>query len=236
MEAVSACWQQESIVHLLIAAAGSGRRMGADRNKLLLNLRGRPLLAWTLEAACAAEGIRWIGVIGQPADHQEMTSLLQEAPKPVAWIEGGGTRQESVERGLAALPADAEHVLIHDGARCLVDPHLFDRCAAAGRGGEAVVAAAPVTDTIKRVDGQGLITDTLDRAELWAAQTPQGFAVAALREGHAQARALGWSVTDDAALFERLGRSVRVLDAGAANLKVTTPFDLAVAEALLAQR
>ena len=236
MEAVSDCWQQESLVHLLIAAAGSGRRMGADRNKLLLKLRGRPLLAWTLAAACAAEGIRWIGVIGQPADHGEISSILQAAPRSVAWIEGGSTRQESVERGLAALPGDAEHVLIHDGARCLVDPQLFDRCAAAVQGGEAVIAAAPVTDTIKRVDERGLIKETQDRAQLWAAQTPQGFAVAALREGHAQARALGWSVTDDAALFERLGWPVRVLDAGSANLKVTTPFDLIVAEAVLAQR
>jgi 2-C-methyl-D-erythritol 4-phosphate cytidylyltransferase len=236
MEAVSACWQQESLVHLLIAAAGSGRRMGADRNKLLLNLRGRPLLAWTLESAFAAENIRWIGVIGQPGDHGEIAPLLQGSPKPVAWIEGGSTRQESVERGLVALPADAEHVLIHDGARCLVDPGLFDRCAAAVLAGDAVIAATPVTDTIKRVDGLGLITDTPDRAALWAAQTPQAFAVAALREGHAQARKLGWSVTDDASLFERLGWPVRVLDAGPANIKVTTPFDLTVAEAVLAQR
>ena len=236
MEAVSDCCQQESLVHLLIAAAGSGRRMGADRNKLLVKLRGRPVLAWTLEAACAAESIRWIGLIGQPADHAEMTSLLQAASKPVAWIEGGSTRQESVERGLAALPGDAEYVLIHDGARCLVDPQLFERCSAAVQAGEAVIAAAPVTDTIKRVDQRGLIIDTPERAALRAAQTPQGFAVAALREGHAQARALGWSVTDDAALFERLGWPVRVLDAGSANLKVTTPFDLAVAEVVLAQR
>ena len=236
MEAVSDCWQQESLVHLLIAAAGSGRRMGADRNKLLLMLRGRPLLAWTLRSAFAAEAIAWIGVIGQPGDQNEIAPLLQGASKPVAWIEGGSTRQESVERGLAALPGDVEHVLIHDGARCLVDPSLFNRCAAAVLDGDAVIAATPVTDTIKRVDSGGLIAETPDRAELWAAQTPQGFAVSALREGHAKARAHGWSVTDDASLFERLGWPVRVLDAGPANIKVTTPFDLTVAEAVLAQR
>ena len=236
MEAVSDCWQQESLVHLLIAAAGSGRRMGADRNKLLLKLRGRPLLAWTLESAFAAEAIGWIGVVGQRVDHSEISALLQGAPKPVAWIEGGRTRQESVERGLEALPSDAEHVLIHDGARCLVEPSLFNRCTAVVRGGDAVIAATPVTDTIKRVDEGGTITETPDRAQLWAAQTPQGFAVAALREGHAQARAHGWAVTDDASLFERLGWPVRVLDAGPANIKVTTPFDLTVAEAVLAQR
>ena len=180
--------------------------------------------------------IRWIGVIGQPADHAEMTPLLQSAFKPVVWIEGGSTRQESVERGLAALPADAEHVLIHDGARCLVAPRLLDRCADAVQGNEAVIAATAVTDTIKRVNERGRVMDTPDRAQLWAAQTPQGFAVAALREAHAQARSYGWVVTDDAALFERLGWPVRVLEAEAANLKVTTPFDLAVAEAVLDQR
>ena len=93
-----------------------------------------------------------------------------------------------------------------------------------------------MSDTIKRVDAHGVITDTPDRSELWAAQTPQGFSVSELREGHAQARARNWEVTDDASLFERLGWPVRVLDAGPGNIKVTTPFDLTVAAAVLAQR
>ena len=236
MEAVSACYQQESLVHLLIAAAGSGRRMGADRNKLLLPVNGRPVLAWTLEAAFAAESIHWIGVIGQPVDQPAMAALFAQAPQPVTWIEGGSTRQESVERGLQALPQDARQVLIHDGARCLVAPQVFNRCAEALIQGGAVIAATPVSDTIKRVDSQGVITDTPDRSELWAAQTPQGFSVSELREGHAQARARNWVVTDDASLFERLGWAVRVLDAGPGNIKVTTPFDLTVAAAVLAQR
>jgi 2-C-methyl-D-erythritol 4-phosphate cytidylyltransferase len=138
---------------------------------------------------------------------------------------------------LAALPAGASHVLIHDGARCLASPALFDRCAAALlEGGQALVAATPVTDTIKQVDGQGLIQHTPDRATLWAAQTPQGFPVEPLRQAHRQALAAGWAVTDDAALFEWLGLPVRVLDAGAANLKVTTPLDLELAAALLRRR
>ena len=117
METVSACWGQESLVHLLIAAAGSGRRMGADRNKLLLPLAGRPVIAWTLAAAMAADRIRWIGIVGQDVDRDEILALVQGAPKPVVWIQGGSTRQDSVLRGLAGLPAGAEHVLIHDGAR-----------------------------------------------------------------------------------------------------------------------
>jgi len=236
MEAVSACQRQESLVHLLIAAAGSGRRMGADRNKLLLVLRGKPVIAWTLEAALASPAIRWIGIVGQEIDREAIMAVVDGAAKPLCWIQGGATRQESVQRGLAGLPDGAEHVLIHDGARCLAEPDLFDRCAAAVTQGTAVIAATPVTDTIKRVNGDGVITATPDRAELWAAQTPQGFAVEQLRKGHAEAERQGWSVTDDASLYERLGWDVQVLDAGPANIKVTTPFDLTVADAVLALR
>ncbi|MEB3270144.1 MAG: 2-C-methyl-D-erythritol 4-phosphate cytidylyltransferase [Synechococcus sp.] len=225
-------------MHLLIAAAGSGRRMGAAGNKLLLPLAGRPVLAWTLEAALACPEIRWIGIIGQPPDAAAITAIITAAAadRPVCWIEGGDTRQESVRRGLAALPPGAGGVLIHDGARCLVEPSLFSHCAAAVAAGAAVIAASPVTDTIKRVDGDGRITATPDRRELWAAQTPQGFPVQRLVEAHARAEAEGWSVTDDAALFERLGLAVQVLQAPPSNIKLTTPFDLIVADALLAAR
>jgi len=225
-------------VHLLIAAAGSGRRMGAERNKLLLTVAGRPVLAWTLDAALACPLIQWIGIVGQPVDALEIQALVAAAQpdRPVVWIEGGDTRQASVSNGLAALPADAAAVLIHDGARCLVDPALIARCAEAAAAGEAVIAAAPVTDTIKRVDGAGLIQETPDRSLLWGAQTPQGFPVEQLRRAHARAEAEGWSVTDDASLFERLGWPVRVIEATPANIKITTPFDLTVAEAVLAAR
>ncbi len=236
MEEVSTCLRQEAHMHLLIVAAGSGSRMGADRNKLLLPLAGRPVLAWTIDAAMEAESITWVGIVGQPVDREMIMELLAGVAKPVVWIEGGSTRQESVEHGLQALPAAAEHVLIHDGARCLAESALINRCAEAVVAGQAVIAATPVTDTIKRVDGQGIITGTPDRAELWAAQTPQGFAVAQLKQGHAEAQAKGWTVTDDASLYERLGWPVEVLEAGPANIKVTTPFDLTVAEAVLALR
>ena len=223
-------------MHLLIAAAGSGRRMGADRNKLLLPLAGKPVIAWTLKAALSAARISWIGIVGQESDRSEILSAVGQASKPVVWIQGGESRQESVLRGLAGLPDGTRHVLVHDGARCLVEPALFDRCADAVEGGTALIAATPVTDTIKRVDPTGFIRDTPERAELWAAQTPQGFAVDQLRQGHAEAQARGWSVTDDASLYERLGWQVQVLDAGPENIKVTTPFDLTVAEAILKLR
>jgi 2-C-methyl-D-erythritol 4-phosphate cytidylyltransferase len=233
-------------VHLLIAAAGSGRRMGAPGNKLLLPVAGKPVLAWTLEAALACPAIRWIGVIGQPVDDAAIATLVAEAraaqpgAAPVQWILGGDTRQESVCRGLAALPLDAELVLIHDGARALVEPGLLEACGEALRvaaaAGAGVIAATPVTDTIKQVDESGTITATPDRHRLWAAQTPQAFAVAQLRRAHQRAEAEGWSVTDDAALYERLGLPVRVLEAPPSNIKLTTRFDLVVAEAVLAAR
>ncbi|MFM7170876.1 MAG: 2-C-methyl-D-erythritol 4-phosphate cytidylyltransferase [Cyanobium sp.] len=229
-------------MHLLIAAAGSGRRMGAEINKLLLPVAGRPVLAWTLEAALACDEIRWIGVMGQPEDGKAIAGIITaKGPvKPVQWILGGPTRQDSVRLGLAALPEDAEAVLIHDGARCLATPDLFSRCVWALREamdvGAGIIAATPVSDTIKQVDGEGLIIGTPNRQQLWAAQTPQGFAVKQLRQAHQQAQEEGWSVTDDAALYERLGFPVRVLEAPAANIKLTTPFDLSVAEAVLRSR
>ena len=225
-------------MHLLIAAAGSGRRMGAEGNKLLLPLAGRAVLAWTLEAALACPSIRWIGVVGQPVDQDAVEALITAAApdRPVRWIVGGASRQESVSRGLAALPPGASGVLVHDGARCLVTPELIGRCAEAVEQGEAVIAATPVSDTIKRVDGQAMVAATLERSELWAAQTPQGFPVEALRQAHGQAHQQGWSVTDDAALFERLGWPVRVIAAPASNIKITTPFDLTLAAAFLAER
>ncbi len=223
-------------MHLLIAAAGSGNRMGADCNKLLLEIAGKPILKWTLEAVDAANAIKWIGVIGQPCDKVPIMKIASTLAKPVQWIHGGKTRQESVQKGLAALPKNAKYVLIHDGARCLVEPDLFNKCADMVVQGTAVIAATPVTDTIKRVDQAGLITDTPDRDCLWAAQTPQAFLVEKLSKGHQQAIDREWKVTDDASLFEKLGWPVKILKSEPSNIKVTTPFDLLVAEAIIASK
>ncbi len=223
-------------MHLLIVAAGSGSRMRADRNKLLLPLAGRAVLCWTLDAVMKANSIHWIGIVGQPSDKEEIMGLMVGAEKDIDWVNGGSTRQESVECGLSALPPDAEHVLIHDGARCMVEPELINRCAQAVLEGEAVIAATPVVDTIKCVGDSGLIKNTPVRSELWAAQTPQGFEVGQLKKAHAHAQAHGWEVTDDASLYERLGWPVKVMEAAPSNIKLTTPFDLIVAEAVLAFR
>ena len=225
-------------MHLLIPAAGMGKRMGSDRNKLLISLLGKPLLAWTLMAAQTARSISWIGIIGQPEDRADLDRILGNISmsKPVQFIQGGSTRQESVYNGLQGLPDGAERVLIHDGARCLATPELFDRCAAILDTCPGLIAAISVKDTIKIVDNTGIVIDTPDRANLWAAQTPQGFEVALLKACHDKGRALGWEVTDDAALFEKCNLPVTIVPGEETNLKITTPVDLAIAEFILRSR
>lgn len=225
-------------VHLLIPAAGLGRRMGADRNKVLLDLLGQPLIAWTLLAAEEANAVAWIGLICQPNDQPLLQAVIDDLDlaKPVAFLPGGDTRQASVYNGLQGLPAEARRVLIHDGARCLATADLFNRCAAALDHHQGLIAAIPVKDTIKAVNADQQITATPDRQHLWAAQTPQGFDVDLLKHCHDQGIRQCWSVTDDAALFEQCGLPVHVVPGEETNLKVTTPVDLALAEFILQQR
>jgi 2-C-methyl-D-erythritol 4-phosphate cytidylyltransferase len=150
------------IMHLLIPAAGLGQRMGGDRNKLLLTLLEKPLLEWTLRAAEASKAIDWIGIMGQSYDFPAFEEILKEAnlAQPVALIQGGATRQESVYNGLQGLPEGAERVLIHDGARCLATPDLFARCALALESCQGLIAAVPVKDTIKVVGEGNIIQST----------------------------------------------------------------------------
>ncbi|MBR8832458.1 MAG: 2-C-methyl-D-erythritol 4-phosphate cytidylyltransferase [Stigonema ocellatum SAG 48.90 = DSM 106950] len=225
-------------MHLLIPAAGMGRRMGSNRNKLLLTVRSQPIISWTLKAAQASRCITWIGIVSQPTDWFDLNEILaqEKLTKPVELIRGGATRQESVYNGLQALPDAAKQVLIHDGARCLATSDLFDECAEALRHCSGLIAAVPVKDTIKVVDDNGIIQSTPDRRQLWAAQTPQGFDVQLLKQCHESGIRQGWEVTDDAALFEKCGLCVQIVKGEETNLKITTPQDLAIAEFILRTR
>jgi 2-C-methyl-D-erythritol 4-phosphate cytidylyltransferase len=151
-----------------------------------------------------------------------------------AVVTGGATRAESVRSGLAAVPADAEVIVVHDAARPLASPALFAAVIDAVDGGaDGAVPGLPPSDTIKAVDESGLVTDTLDRATLVAVQTPQAFRAAALRRAHQNAPS---GATDDAMLVEAQGGSVRVVPGEPGNLKITEPDDLGAAERLLAAR
>ena len=225
-------------MYLLIPAAGSGKRMGADCNKLLLQVRSKTLIAWTLLAAEAASAIKWIGIVAQPHDWDDFKTIIADLKltKPVEFIRGGNSRQESVYNGLKALPEGAEQVLIHDGARCLATPDLLNACADAILHCPGLIAAIPVKDTIKVVGENDIIESTPSRDKLWAAQTPQGFNVKLLKQCHDEGVRQGWEVTDDAALFEKCGIEVRIVPGEETNLKVTTPQDLAIAEFIISHR
>jgi 2-C-methyl-D-erythritol 4-phosphate cytidylyltransferase len=217
----------------LIVAAGSGERLGAGRPKALVELAGRPLLWWSLDALRGVDSVERIVVAMPPAT---------PAPAGVTAVEGGAVRSESVRRALeAAGPSEREHelVLVHDAARPLITTELAEAVIAAlvaDRDAHAAIAAAPVTDTIKRVDPTGTVTETLPRGELWAVQTPQVFRRDALERALAVSERELARASDDAWLIERAGGRVIVVPTSDENLKVTTPLDLRVAELLLAGR
>jgi len=220
-------------VHLLIPAAGSGSRMKAGKNKLLIELEGESLIYWTLKSILSSSSISWVGIIGQPKDKELLLNSVKNFSNQVKWINGGETRQESVFNGLNSLPKDAKKVLIHDGARCLINPELINKCAAELEKNEAVILATKVTDTIKIVDNKGFIKETPNREYLWAAQTPQGFLVDSLKKAHKMAIDKNWIVTDDASLFEMLNWKVKIIEGNYSNIKVTSPIDLKIAKLFL---
>jgi len=207
----------------LLVAAGSGERLGAGRPKAFVVLAGRPMLEWSLDALRAA-GIDDI-VVARPAGYEI---------EGVVAVEGGATRSASVRAALAAAPPG--DVVVHDAARPLVTPEHFTAALAALEEADCAVAAAPVTDTVKEADAQGLVMATHDRSRLWAIQTPQAFRRAVLERALAVDDELLAQATDDAWLVERLGGTVRVVESTPANFKVTTPYDLTIAEHLLADR
>ncbi|HWX96634.1 MAG TPA: 2-C-methyl-D-erythritol 4-phosphate cytidylyltransferase [Solirubrobacteraceae bacterium] len=222
----------------LIVAAGRGERLGGDRPKALVEVGGRSLLGWSLEALRAAEGIDQI-VVALPSDSviQEWGVAGQSRPE-VVYIVGGETRSESVRRALAAA-LDGEPVLVHDAARPLVTAELAQGVIAAllaDPSADAAIAASPVTDTVKRVGRDGVVRETLDRGELWAVQTPQVFRRAALERALDVEPEVLAAATDDASLIELAGGRVIVVPASPENVKVTTPLDLELAEMLLARR
>jgi 2-C-methyl-D-erythritol 4-phosphate cytidylyltransferase len=211
----------------LVVAAGRGERLGTPVPKAFVMLAGRPMVQWSIAALSAVAAIDEIVVALPPA---------MDAPEGTIGVAGGTQRSHSVQAALAAARAD-DVVLVHDAARPLLTVALVEDCLAALAAGEcdAAIAAAPVTDTIKECDATTVVR-TLDRARLWAVQTPQAFRRDVLERALDQDDEILGAATDDAALVEAMGGTVRLVPAPAGNLKVTTPLDLRVAELLLRER
>jgi 2-C-methyl-D-erythritol 4-phosphate cytidylyltransferase / 2-C-methyl-D-erythritol 2,4-cyclodiphosphate synthase len=220
-------------IYALVVAAGRGTRLGAALPKQYLPLAGRPLLRHTLEALRAHPFIAGVVAVIHPDDralYDKAASGLDLLP-PVA---GGAQRQDSVRNGLEALASHRpSRVLIHDGARPFVDRATIDRVIAALETAPGAIAALPVRDTGKR-EADGRIAATIERAGLWRALTPQGFHFEAILEAHRAAA--GGELTDDAAIAERAGLPVALVEGSEENFKVTTMDDLARAERVLAAR
>jgi 2-C-methyl-D-erythritol 4-phosphate cytidylyltransferase len=222
----------------LIAAGGAGARLGDDVPKALVPLAGRPLLCWTLAAVAAAEAIEQAVVsapAGAEADVERAIAAVEGLE--VSVVTGGSSRSRSVANALAAAPAGSEQiVVVHDAARPLVTAGLIDRCIERLQSWhcDGVIAAARSTDTVKEADAGGRVLATLERSNLWAVQTPQVFRADVLRAAMASAELD--RAYDDAQLVEAAGGDVRIVEAPRDNLKVTTPFDLRIAEVILSAR
>jgi len=218
---------------LVVPAAGRGDRLGAGRPKALVELAGEPLLLHAVRRAASSGVVDVVIVVCPEGAVDEVTALLGPLRLPdLRVVPGGAQRQESVRRGLLVVDDDVDVVLVHDAARCLTPPDVFVAVVAAVRAGAvAVVPALPVTDTVKRVRGD-VVVETVDRSELVAVQTPQGFAPGPLRRAHDAARGTA-PATDDAGMLESLGHPVRTVPGAERAFKVTRPLDLVLAEALL---
>lgn len=220
---------------VIVPAAGRGERLGPGAPKALRTLAGQPILLHAVRNLATARDIDLI-VVAVPEDAvEESRALLAGIELPITIVSGGDTRQDSVARALLALPPEVDVVLVHDAARPLVPAEVVDRVAAAVRAGaEAVIPTLGVVDTIKEVDGDGIVRATLDRSRLHAVQTPQGFDRDLLQRAHASSD--GGDATDDAGLVERMGASVHVVPGHEEAFKITRPLDLVLAEAIVVRR
>lgn len=224
------------MVSVIFPAAGAGRRMKADRNKVLLELSGVPILLRTLRRFSAVPAVAELIVVVAKDEIAFVEGMLEKAQglKPWCVVQGGAERQYSIANGMAHLAADADIVLVHDAARPLVSLAAIEAVIFAAREKGAAIAAVRAKNTIKVVGEDGRVEATPARASLWEVQTPQGFRREILQRAYEKAAQDGFLGTDDASLVERIGEAVFVVESDYGNLKITTPEDLWMAEALLA--
>lgn len=222
----------------LIPAAGQGTRMGSTINKQLMLLGGKPLLIRTLEIFQHCDPVDNIVLVAAAGEEENLRQLSGKyrITKVTDVVTGGQERQDSVARGLEALPPETDLVAVHDGARpLLLFNNLLEVLGAAEKTGAAVLAM-PVKDTLKVVNERGRVLETPDRSTLWAVQTPQVFRRDIIKAAYEKANGEGYTGTDDASLVERWGFPVQVVRGSYENIKITTPDDLELAELLLRRR
>lgn len=220
----------------VIVAGGSGSRMQAQVKKQYLHLHGRPILSHTLVAIDRHADVDQITLVVPEEDLKQCRkSILSPLSlnHDVRLVGGGGRRQDSVLNGLNALDGDDGVVMIHDGVRPFVRTSLMDRCLAGVNATGACIPVIPATDTLKRVDANGVIVGTLDRRHIRLAQTPQTFSTALIRRAHRLAEQQGFIATDDASVAEFAGETVIVVPGDTDNIKITTPHDLLAAQSIL---
>lgn len=218
----------------VIVAAGMGERLGAGRPKALVQLAGRPMVSYVIEAFRAATSIDALVVVVPRGWEAEARSAVGE---DVVIVVGGATRQESVSAGLAGCDPAVRVVAIHDAARPLVTPALIDRTVAAlVPPWDAVAPGVAVVDTLKAVDSRLAVLRTVDREGVWAVQTPQVSSRATLERVHARLASAADAATDDLSLVERAGGRVRLIEGDRSNFKITSPDDLAFADQLLGRQ
>jgi 2-C-methyl-D-erythritol 4-phosphate cytidylyltransferase len=221
---------------VIIPAAGQGKRMGAGRNKLFLEIKGIPVLIYTLQVFEEDEQCIGIVLVINPEEEQELQSLLKQyqIKKVIDLVPGGKERQYSVYHGVRAIEGNGI-VLVHDGARPFIDHQQISQLVSAAETVGASVLAVPLKDTVKKVE-DGKVSETIDRSSLWAIQTPQAFRLSLLRKAHEKAEAEDFLGTDDASLVERIGYDVIIVEGNYDNIKLTTQEDLYFAEAIIQKR
>ena len=220
----------------LIAAAGKGRRMNSRISKSFIPVSGKPILAYTIDIFEKCKSIDKIYLIVSPEEKEichKNVILRYKFSKVQELVDGGDTRQDSIYNGLKALDKDTDIIVIHDGVRPLVEETIIQDSIEEAQKYGAAIAAIPIKDTVKKSDNNFYISKTLNREEIWRAQTPQTFKYDIILPAYHQAYKDKYLATDDAAIVEKYGHKVKLIIGPEENIKITTPFDLIVAEVFL---
>jgi 2-C-methyl-D-erythritol 4-phosphate cytidylyltransferase len=224
------------MVTAIVLAGGRSTRMGGGPNKQFIELLGKPLVYYSLAAFEQCSVVDAIVLVRRPEYSEPAAQIARQFTKVAAFADSGLERQNSVWNGLEKCSPATEIVAVHDGARPLITPALIESTVASARLSGTGIAATKVVDTIKEANTDKTVIRTVDRTKLWAVQTPQTIRFELLRKAYSAVLKKNIVVTDEAAAVEQLGQPVHLVETAFLNLKITTPSDLAMAEALLRQR